>query len=338
MSGNDLSFPGGARFAFTIIDDTDVATRENAEPFYRLLYELEMRATKTVWPLGCPEGSPNFSLSETLEDPDYRAFVQELQRQGFEITWHGATMETSRRERTIQGLTRFREIFGHYPSVHANHAHNRENLYWGPDRVDARWLRWLLARVGSRDPNFYQGHVEGSPYWWGDQASQHIRYMRNLTFNDINTLRHNPSMPYRDPRRPLVRRWFSASDAEDVRAFNRLISERNQDKLEREGGACIVATHVGKGFAVGGRVNARTRFLLERLASRNGWFPTVGELLDRLERRNPSGEMPRAEWRRMQWQWALDLIRRKWGAPTRRRQARPNAPHESTATHGTEYE
>ena len=85
-------FPGGKRFAFTIIDDTDVATVENLKPIYDLLYECGMRTTKTVWPVRCLEGSKVFGSSQTLEDDDYRAFILDLQRRGFEITWHGATM------------------------------------------------------------------------------------------------------------------------------------------------------------------------------------------------------------------------------------------------------
>src|SRR6185436_5946929 len=50
-------FPGGARFAFTVMDDTDVATVENIRPIYRLFESLGMRTTKTVWPVACPEGS-----------------------------------------------------------------------------------------------------------------------------------------------------------------------------------------------------------------------------------------------------------------------------------------
>src|SRR2546426_8592095 len=113
-------FPGGKRFAFTIMDDTDVSTVDNVRPVYRLLERLGMRTTKTVWAAGCPEGSPNFGTSQTLEDADYCAFVQDLHRRGFEIAFHGATMETSPRGRTIAALERFRRTFGDYPRVHAN--------------------------------------------------------------------------------------------------------------------------------------------------------------------------------------------------------------------------
>src|SRR5687768_16022988 len=159
------AFPGGKRFAFTVIDDTDVATVENVAPVYRLLERLGMRTTKTVWPLACPEGSRDFGSSQTLEDPDYLAFALDLQQRGFEIASHGATMESSTRERTLRALERMRSIFGTYPSVHANHANNREGLYWGSARVDDSLVRNIYRRVlGERDT--FDGHVEGSQYWW----------------------------------------------------------------------------------------------------------------------------------------------------------------------------
>ncbi len=147
---------------------------------------------------------------------------------------------------------------------------------------------------------------------WGDLAGQ-ITYIRNLTFSGINLLRINPSLPYRDPRRPLIPWWFSASDAEDADAFNELISPTAQKALEREGGVCIVATHLGKGFTEAGRVNPETARLLRLLAARPGWFVPVGELLDWLrERRGGTPLLPAGEWRRMQWKWATDLAIRKW--------------------------
>src|SRR5690348_13308057 len=147
MARSERVFPNGKQFAFTIIDDTDVATVENVGPIYRLLEELGMRTTKTVWPFRCPDESTDFAGSQTLEDPEYVEFVLDLQRRGFEIASHGATMESSNRQRTLLGLERMRTTFGAYPIVHANHANNRENLYWGTARVDNPVVRTLYRRA-----------------------------------------------------------------------------------------------------------------------------------------------------------------------------------------------
>jgi hypothetical protein len=311
-------YPGGARFAFTIMDDTDVATVANAGPFYDLLAELGLRTTKTAWPVGCPEGSANFSSSETLEDAGYLAFVKMLHERGFEIASHCATMESSERDRTELGIRRFEELLGEAPRVHANHAWNRENLYWGVDRLDDPVLRRVYRRWNGQPPGYYLGHVPSSPFWWGDLCQQGVTYVRNLTFTTLNVLAVNPSMPYHDPSRPLVRYWFSGADAEDVKEFNSLLRPEAQDRLEREGGVCILATHIGKGFVENGRVHPETERLLRRLAERRGWFAPVGEILDWLHARRDADDLPPGEWRRMQWRWARDLARRKWSHRMRR--------------------
>jgi hypothetical protein len=315
----ELEFPEGKKFAFTIIDDTDVATVQNVEPMYRLLEELGLRITKTVWPVGCPEGSRDFSSSQTLEDSEYRAFVVDLQRRGFEIAYHGATMESSRRERTLAGLERFREAFGTYPRVHANHAFNRENVYWGEARIDDPLVNFFYRRLNGRPPGYYLGHTQGSAYWWGDLCAQRIAYVRNLTFLELNLAKVNPSMPYHDPSRPLVRRWFSASDAEDCEEFNDLLNPEHVERLERERGFCIVATHLGKGFVRSGRLDPITRQRIEFLARRAGWFPTVSELLDWLSDQHGTDTLPPGEWRTMQRRWARDLVWQKIRRRHRRR-------------------
>lgn len=307
---DSLTYPDGKQFAFTIVDDTDVATVENVRPIYSLLRDLGMRTTKTVWPLSLDDPSSNFVGSETLEDPDYLDFVLQLQSEGFEITWHSPAMESSPRPRILEGLERFKSLIGHYPSIHLSHAVNRENPYWGIDRVDSPLLRAAL-RSGVLPPDYYQGHVEGSDYWWGDLALQHIEYGRNLTFDTLNLAAVNPSMPYHDPRRPLIRRWFSASDAEDADAFADLLKSSNQDVLEAEGGFCIVATHFGKRFTSDGEVDPRVRRALEELAGRPGWFPTTGELLDWLLEQHGTDELPAPEWTRMQRRFLLDGVIRR---------------------------
>ena len=155
--------------------------------------------------------------------------------------------------------------------------------------------------------DYFQGHLEGSPYWWGDLCASRIEYVRNLTFAQINLRTVNPTMPYRDKRRPHVRWWYSASDAEDADAFAKLLSERNQEQLEHEGGVCIVATHFGKRFCSGGSVRPDVARALERIAARPGWFPNVGVLLDWMRERNTS-VLSSAEWRRMQRMWFRDTV------------------------------
>jgi hypothetical protein len=299
------------------MDDTDDATVENVRPIYRLLESLGMLTTKTVWAVRCEEGSRNFASAETLDIPVYRDFVIDLQRRGFEIAFHGATMESSERERTVRALSRFADLFGGPPRVHANHSYNRENVYWGINRIDDPILRFVYRVALDQSDNFYQGHVPGSAFWWGDLCSTQIEYVRNLSFEEVNLRRVNPSMPYVDERRPYARWWFSASDAENADAFIDLLTVKSQQRLEEEGGVCIIATHLGKGFCTGGEVREDVREVLTRLAARPGWFVPVGPMLDFLRDQRTNGPLPADEWRRMQWRWARDLIARRLA--TRRR-------------------
>jgi peptidoglycan/xylan/chitin deacetylase (PgdA/CDA1 family) len=282
VGGRMTLLPPGKRFAFTVLDDTDDSTLDNVGPLYAMLKEYGFRTTKTVWPLDCPEGSRNFFAAETLQDKAYLGFVHELADAGFEVASHGATMESSRRERTLEGLELIRSEFGRYPRLYCNHGQNRENLYWGSRRFRSVPLRVLSRLFGRADGDAYEGDAQGSPYFWGDVSRDVIQYVRNFTFDRLNILAADPFMPYHIPSAPNVRYWFSTADAPDVTAFNRLLTRERIDQLEAEGGVCIVSTHFGKGFVKDGRVNPVTEGLLTYMADKRGWFVPVSDVLDRL--------------------------------------------------------
>lgn len=304
-----MVFPGDRRFAFTVIDDTDGGTVANLKPIYDLLKACGFRTTKTVWPLPCPEGSRDFWRSQTLDDEEYLDFVLKLRGDGFEIASHGATMESSPRERTLRGLDRFRDLFGHDPKIYVNHSRNQENLYWGVRRVDDGLVKWLYRLLLSGDHRLgFSGHDPASKFFWGDLAERRLEYVRNLTFRGVNLLRVNPSMPYRDPSRPFARWWFSTCDADDWRHFIRLLDSEGQTRLESQGGVCIVTTHFGKGFVRKGEVRPEVRRVVEELGRRPGWFVPAGTLLDWLREQRSGEELPPVEWKRMQRQWIRDLI------------------------------
>jgi hypothetical protein len=128
--------------------------------------------------------------------------------------------------------------------------------------------------------------------------------VRNLTFQDINTLKQDRMMPYHDPARPYVNLWYSATEGSTASRFCERISERNQDRLIAEGGACILYTHFAFGFVEDGRLDRRFRNLIGRLASRPGYFVPVSELLDVLKKR--------PGWRRNASRMALTMMELRW--------------------------
>jgi hypothetical protein len=305
-----MLFPTNKHFAFSILDDTDDSTLQNVRPVYKALSEYGFRTTKTVWPLDCPEGSRLFFAAETLQNKPYLHFVHSLAEDGFEIAFHGATMESSRRERTIQALEFLKAEFGSYPRLFCNHGHNRENLYWGYKRFQTPLLRWLFRFARKDSPHYYSGEIEGSEYFWGDLCKEYFTYVRGFTFNQVNVLAVNPSTPYKLPETKYINYWFSTADAPDVNAFNRLLTEERIDKLERDGGICIVSTHLGKGFVKDGKLNSDTSDILRCLAGKSGWFVPVSDILDYLlKRHSASAELTWRQRIQLECQFVIDKTR-----------------------------
>jgi hypothetical protein len=271
-------WPEGKDFAFTIFDDTDLATLKNVQEVYALLTDLGFRTTKSVWPL---RGNDKPQCGgETCDDPAYLNWVLKLKEAGFEIGFHNATFHSSLRADSIKGLQRFANLFSHYPRTAAQHMGCLESLYWGNYRLTG--INALIYNMLTRFHNFkkYRGHIETDPYFWGDLCKENIKYMRNFVFPDLNTLKQCPFMPYHDPMRPYVNYWFASSEGATPRSFNRCLSEPHQDRLEAERGAAIMYTHFGAGFYRNGQIDGHFKFLMERLSRKNGWFVPVSVLLD----------------------------------------------------------
>jgi hypothetical protein len=280
------SFPGEHQFAFSVFDDTDNSTVENVGPVYRLLAELGIRTTKSVWVLPCSTCAP--FCGATLQDCEYLDFVHHLKQDGFEIAIHNVRNYDATREQVRRGLDEFDRLVGELPRVHANHAFNRDNLYWGPSRLNGKWSRKVygLATQHRYDRSF-AGHLEGSDYFWGDLCQQHITYVRNFVFDEIDLNRIGAAVPYHDPTKPFVNYWFSSCEGANVTAFCELLRESNQDYLESTGGICIVYTHFAEGFVEKGEVHPRFESLMRRLALKKGWFVPVSTLLDYLRQLTP---------------------------------------------------
>jgi hypothetical protein len=273
-------WPDGKRFAFTIFDDTDNMTMRNGPPVYDFLDGLGFRTTKSVWPLKGKE-TPSIG-GTTCENPQYLYWVQGLQEQGFEVALHNVMYHTATRPDIIRGVERFKDYFGHYPATHTNHAGCEDSLYWGDERLTG--VTRLAYNILTKFQNYrrFRGHIEQSEFFWGDVCKETIKYVRNFTYFATNTFNVCPAMPYFDEAHPQVNNWFASSEGQTVESFNQRLSEENQDRLENEGGLCIIYTHFSNGFVKGKRLNPRFRGLMERLAQKDGWFVPVSTVLDYL--------------------------------------------------------
>jgi hypothetical protein len=302
-------WPDGRAFAFTIMDDTDRAYLDSVKPFYDALMRCGLRTTKTVWAWDSPPNDP--FRGDSLQDPAYRAWILDLQKAGFEIAWHGARSGGTEAPAHRDALDYFRKIFGVYPRTYANHAVNPECIYWGEERFDVALVRELFRRFSGRKR--FLGSTPGTPYHWEDLCAEKLRYVRGFNFDDTVTSRQDPWMPYHDPRRPAVYRWFSASDGSDVERFVRLLTRSRLDRLERSGGCCIVYGHVADGFVRNHEVDPRVMRVLEDLASRGGWYVPVDVILDHIENERGEHVVTSAEHRRLEWRWAAYQARRHLG-------------------------
>lgn len=303
-----VQWPDGKRFAFTIFDDPDSQSLECSRRVYGLLADLGFRTTKGIWPLPAdPARASDRGL--TCEREEYIAWLRKLQGRGFELGYHNATSHTSTRVEVAESLERFVRLFGRDPVTMSNHYHAHEAVYWGPERLSG-WRRVLydgVTRGRNRHKSF--GHVQGDMRFWGDLCREKVRYVRNFVYRGINTLRACPYMPYHDVERPFVRFWYASSEGAEVRSFVNCIAEANQDRLEAEGGACIMYAHFGHGFLADGELHAGFRQLMMRLSRRPGWFVPAGEMLDYLRARNGGHRITQSERARLEKAWLWEKLR-----------------------------
>jgi len=303
-------YPGEKEFIFSIFDDTDVATLENIRPIYEYLTELGILTTKSVWPLKWDGEYSDCKGSHTLKDKAYADYVKELANRGFEIAFHGASMESSERERTRESLELFKETVGYYPKTYACHANNLDNLYWGANRFTFPLFRKIYA-IFERKHLRSQGEKETSPYFWGDLCAKYIRFVRSFTFPVINLARVGATLPYRVRQFKYCRYFFFTCEANNVEEFNALLSPRKQGALERERGISIITTHFGKGFVKQGKLHPKTKKLLKHLSSKNGWFVPVNVLLEYLLTQNSRFTMRPLELFTLESKWLAYTIKRK---------------------------
>ena len=301
-----IVWPNNKKFAFTIFDDTDRSNLEDSRLIYQYLNKLGFKTTRSVWIKQGNKG--NNTEGVTCDEKSYLDWLLEIKNKGFEIGYHNTTYHSSERNEVRDGLEKFRKIFGHFPIVMANHSINKENIYWGPNRLSgSRKLTYNILTLFKRN-GYYLGHDKSSLYFWGDLCKEYVTYVRNFVFSDINTLKKCPFMPYRDLTKPFVNYWFASSEGNNVKIFNECISNENQDRLEKEGGACIMYTHFADGFCQNGKLSEKFKEQMKRLSDKDGWFVPVSILLEFLKKENGNKEITSKQRRALEWKWLFDKL------------------------------
>ena len=299
---NKPNWPNNKSFAFSVFDDTDRATLENTQAVYEILSERGVYTTKSVW-VQPPEQKPRIPGVD-LSDEAYRRYTQELQSRGFEIALHNVSASHNTTTANRKGFERFHQYLDAYPRSFANHADNRENIYWGYKRLSGM-NRALYERL-SKQPEF-SGEVEGSKYYWGDLSRQHLDYVRNFVFDDFNLFRADPYTPYHDPQKPDVKNWFSSSNAATLEIFLKNVTEERILQLERERGYTILYTHFCS-FSSDGKPDPRFVKIMDFIAERNGWFVPVSTLLDYLKKQRGQVDITPRSLARLERRWLWQQI------------------------------
>ena len=299
-----IKWPKNKKFAFTIVDDTDNGTVENIKPVYDFLYSKGILTTKTVWVYP----SRDHFDGGCLLDNDYLNFILDLKDKGYEIGLHNVGSGRFSREEILKGINLFYEKLGFYPNVQINHASNPDNIYWGNERYQF-FLRNIFKLL-YRDKRKYYGSDIDSSHFWGDICKEKVHYIRNHTFNNINTLKIDPLMPYVDrAKEKFSNYWFSSADGHTVKEFNSLLREDNIDKLENEGGACIVYTHFASNFVDNqGQLDQEFVKNIEYLSTKDGWFVPASTILDYLLNQKKEVYAPKSYLMKLDFRWAFDRV------------------------------
>lgn len=269
-------FPERKNFVFTIIDDTDDAFLNGIRQVYDILFQNGLRTTKTVWVY--PPRDLGISKGDSLQNKDYLAFIKDIQSKGFEIGLHNVGSGDYSREEILEGIEEFNKELGSYPRLHINHSYNKDNIYSGSKRFTFP-LNWLVKKMYSKYDMFY-GDIPESAYFWGDVHKKLIKYARNFEIDNINTLKVFPQIPYREKRfDEYANYWFASTFAPNQWVFNHIVNRESVDRLEAEGGICILYTHLGY-YTQFGKVDRGFQEMVEYIGKKDGWFVPVGTVLD----------------------------------------------------------
>jgi hypothetical protein len=270
-------FPDNKKFAFTIVDDTDDAYLENIQPIYDLLKKNNIYTTKTVWVY--PVRDSQYSKGDSLNRPEYADFISKLKRSGYEIGLHNIGSGEFVREEIRDGLEVYKNTLLEYPKMHINHSYNPDNIYSGIKRFSFPF-NFIVGKLYSQYSNF-SGEIPSSKHFWGDIHKKIIKYSRNYEIDDINTTRHSTFMPYKDSQYDeYANYWFSSTFCPNQWMFNHVVNRKSIDKLESEGGICILYTHLGY-YMVDGEIDKGFKEAIEYLGSKQtGWYAPASNILD----------------------------------------------------------
>ena len=116
-------------FILAITNDPDHGRTEIYRPVFRELNCLGVRVSTAVFCTIEDDGSDlakhcRPGETHSLADPAYRDLMIELYEEGHEIAFHGYSQVSNIREKFLEGLEIYKDIFGCYPFTYIEHGGN----------------------------------------------------------------------------------------------------------------------------------------------------------------------------------------------------------------------
>ena len=114
-------------FTFVLSNDPDHGLLSNDMIAFNALNEIGIKITHSVFCKLEDDGSPlsnhcNINETSSLSDPKYVDFLLKMKENGNEISFHGYSQISNKREKFIEGLEIYKDIFGEYPYTYIEHG------------------------------------------------------------------------------------------------------------------------------------------------------------------------------------------------------------------------
>jgi len=167
---------------------------ENIKPIYDLLETLGFRTSKTAWMKKCVGRSKNFYRSQTMEEPEYAEYVHSLKKRD------SRSVSTAPRWNRVLGINfgcpgKIQGTFRGIPEDSLQPCRKQGQPLLGSGTVQHAGIPSCLQIDPFFESTLLSGQDPESDFFWGDACRNHIKYMRNFCYDEVNVLKINPSMP-----------------------------------------------------------------------------------------------------------------------------------------------
>tara|TARA_R100001163_G_scaffold62246_1_gene52858 strand:+ start:135 stop:953 length:819 start_codon:yes stop_codon:yes gene_type:complete len=219
---------------FILTNDPDHETLELIRPIYKIFNEVGIKVTTGVF---CKMENDGTYLSrhcqqgetDSLENPEYKDFLLEQRSAGHEIAFHGYSQVSNKRNKFLEGLEIYKNIFGEYPYTYIEHGGKKGHHPDGGCKKET--LIW-------------KGRDKDSDYYIEDILTEKIKCV--WAFHDLI---NQPYMPPEKEAHTHEDYFYRLNDLKNSPLFFRRYRLFQASTVEKTGDLFIGYTHFGyKGY------------------------------------------------------------------------------------------